>query len=50
MMISHDESDQGRGSAGIVDTRVARLIALGASMAANNEAGFAEGRHFICIA
>jgi hypothetical protein len=36
MRTSHDTSDQGRGSAGIVDARVARLIALGASMAANN--------------
>ncbi|MHC4430126.1 MAG: hypothetical protein ACYS0D_16240 [Planctomycetota bacterium] len=42
MKTSHDNADLGRGTAGIVDSKVARLIAVGASMAANNESRFAE--------
>ncbi|MHC4083051.1 MAG: hypothetical protein ACYS15_05155 [Planctomycetota bacterium] len=42
MQNSYDKSDQGPGTAGIIDNKVARLIAVGASMAANNESRFSE--------
>jgi alkylhydroperoxidase/carboxymuconolactone decarboxylase family protein YurZ len=42
MQNSHDRFHQGRQTAGIIDARAARLIALGASMAANDESTFAE--------
>jgi alkylhydroperoxidase/carboxymuconolactone decarboxylase family protein YurZ len=42
MKAFRDKPDQGRTAAGIVDGRVARLIAVGASMAANNESRFTE--------
>lgn len=42
MKALHDESNRGHGPAGIIDGKVARLIAVGASMAANNESGFNE--------
>jgi alkylhydroperoxidase/carboxymuconolactone decarboxylase family protein YurZ len=42
MQNSHDKSNQGRGTEEVIDGKVARLIAIGASMAANNEARFTE--------
>ena len=42
MNTSQKDSDQGRGAQEIVDSKVARLIAIGASMAANNESRFIE--------
>ncbi|MHC4141533.1 MAG: hypothetical protein ACYSUF_06500 [Planctomycetota bacterium] len=42
MRNSHDKFDQGGGKAPIIDGTVTRLIAIGASMAANNESRFIE--------
>ena len=42
MNTSHNNFDQDRAAAQIVDSKVARLIAIGASMAANNESTFVE--------
>ena len=42
MRNSHDRFDQGGGKAPIIDGKVTRLIAIGASMAANNESRFTE--------
>jgi alkylhydroperoxidase/carboxymuconolactone decarboxylase family protein YurZ len=38
----HDKTHNGRGTAEIVDGTVARLVAIGAAMAANNESCFTE--------
>jgi len=42
MQNSHDKSDRGGDTAGIIDGKVARLIATGAAIAANNESRFTE--------
>ncbi len=42
MQVSHNGSSHCAGAAGIIDDKVARLIAIGASMAANNETGLIE--------
>jgi alkylhydroperoxidase/carboxymuconolactone decarboxylase family protein YurZ len=41
-MSTPSSTDLGQAAAGIVDSKVARLIAIGASMAANNESRFIE--------